>query len=147
MALVELNLNPDRKQLRTFGLIGLVVFGGLGGWAWHNGTLMGFSLGAFQQPVAVVLGGLAGFCGLCSVVFPAGNKPLFVGLSVITLPIGFVISHLILFTMFFVVMTPIGLLLRLSGRDPLARSLEPAQNSYWGARAPQPPVDRYFRQF
>lgn len=147
MALVELNLNPDKKQLRTFGVIGLFVFGALAAWAWRTGTLMGFSLEGGQPIVIRTLGVLAAFCGLCSLVFPSGNRPLFVVLSLITLPIGFVVSHLILFTMYFVVMTPIGLLLRLSGRDPLARSLDRSQNSYWGQRTTQPPVDRYFRQF
>ena len=147
MALVELNLNPDKRQLRTFGLIGLVVFGGLAAWAWRTGTLMGFALGEAQATASYALGALAGICGVFSAVFPEGNKPLFITLSVVTMPIGFVVSHVILLTMYFVVMTPIGLLLRLSGRDPLARSLDRSQNSYWGRRAPQPPVDRYFRQF
>jgi hypothetical protein len=147
VALVELNLNPDKRQLRTFGLIGLVVFGALAGWAWHAGTLLGFQLGQTQATATYALGALAGACGLFSAVFPQGNKPLFVTLSVVTMPIGFVLSHLIMLAMFFLVMTPIGLLLRLSGRDPLARSVDRSQSSYWSQRAPQPPVDRYFRQF
>jgi hypothetical protein len=39
--------------------------------------------------------------------------------------------------LFFAVVTPIGLVMRLAGRDPLRLRFEPAEPSYWVPRASQ----------
>jgi hypothetical protein len=38
--------------------------------------------------------------------------------------------------LFFCVLTPLGLLMRLAGRDPMQRRRDPATTSYWVARLP-----------
>ena len=45
------------------------------------------------------------------------------GLAVITFPIGFVLSYVILGLLFYAIIAPIGLLLRLFGKDPLDRNI------------------------
>jgi len=47
----------------------------------------------------------------------------------------------------YLVFTPVGLLLRLLGRDPLERGFDRAAPSYWTARRRADTMDRYFRQF
>lgn len=49
----------------------------------------------------------------------------------LALILGFVMSHVILSLVFFLVITPIGLFFRLRGRDPLRRKMEPRQTSFW----------------
>jgi hypothetical protein len=57
-------------------------------------------------------------------------------------------SPLILGLMFYLVITPIGLLLRLAGKDPLRLRPDPASTSYWIRREPPgPPRDSLHRQF
>jgi hypothetical protein len=62
-------------------------------------------------------------------------------------PIGWTISHLLLLIVYYVILTPVGLAMRLAGRDPLDRSPDPAAESYWVRRTPPDSPARYFRQF
>ena len=62
-------------------------------------------------------------------------------------PIGFVISHILLALVFYVVLTPIGLAMRLFGYDPMTRKLDPQATTYWVPRAGQESAQQYFRQF
>ena len=82
-----------------------------------------------------------------SLVYPPANRPLFVGLSLLAYPIGFVLSHVILAALFFLLIAPIALLFRLRGRDLMQRRYDPGAPSYWAAARPTPPPSRYFRQF
>ena len=45
-------------------------------------------------------------------------------------PIGWVVSHLLLGVVYFLVLTPIGLTLRALGRDPLERRFDQSASSY-----------------
>ena len=61
--------------------------------------------------------------------------------------LGRVNARIILTVVFFVVLVPIGLVLRCF-RDPLERSLEDGRGSHWVKREPEPPdVTRYEQQF
>ena len=46
---------------------------------------------------------------------------------------------------FFGVITPIGILFRIIGRDSLNRRFEPQTKSYWVPHAPPDKIERYFR--
>ena len=148
MALVKLDLNPGRRTLRQFGIIALVFFGAVGAWTLYRSTFLGFEL---EPPATTILGGtlvaLGALSGLLALVAPAAVRPLYVGLVVITFPIGFVVSHVILAVLYYLVLTPIGLLMRLFGYDPMQRRLDPAAPSYWEDKAPVTDVKSYFRQY
>src|SRR5262245_4496288 len=119
MALIKVNLQPTRTELRQFGFIALGVFGVLGALI-HLHWLPAWRLfGAYATPAAYVLWGLAGLSGLFSLAAPQANRALFVGLSVIGYPIGLVLSYVILGALFYLVLTPLGLVFRIMGRDPL----------------------------
>ncbi|MBW2313560.1 MAG: hypothetical protein JRH10_05150, partial [Deltaproteobacteria bacterium] len=47
----------------------------------------------------------------------------------------------------FLIIGPIGVVMRLAGHDPLNRKLEPDAASYWTPAEPMPPRERYFKQF
>jgi len=145
--MIDINLKPDQKILRQFGLISLVGFGLLGGLIyWRNG-LFGLEFGGAAKPVAFSLWGIAGLSGLLSWVAPRANLPLYIGLTVLTYPIGFVVSHLILGFIFFGMLTPVALVFRLIGRDALHRRFDHKSKSYWVDSTPAKEVQRYFRQF
>lgn len=133
--LVSIQLRPSRRQLRQFGWIAAVGFPALAlGW------------GRAEIPL-VVLGGLAVISLVFSLVWPEGNRPLFVLMSVASYPIGFVVSHIALAILFFGILTPVGLLFRVLGRDPLARRFEPDKTSYWVDLPRVVSKKDYFRQF
>jgi hypothetical protein len=48
---------------------------------------------------------------------------------------------------YYLVFTPIGLIMKLSGRDALQRRFEPAENSYWNVKLPETKKERYFHQY
>lgn len=50
-----------------------------------------------------------------------------------------IINPLVLGLVYLVVITPIGFLLRLSGKDPMARNLKNDSSSYWIDRSPPGP--------
>ena len=147
MALLAVNLHPTRRDLRQFGVIALVIFGLLGAWILWRGTLFGIDLGTAGATIAYVLWGVGLVSGVLSAVAPAANRPLYVTLIVLTYPIGFVVSHVILAVIFYGMITPIGLVFRLAGRDALRRRFEPDVASYWVAHRGPESVGRYFRQF
>ena len=148
MALVALNLKPEARQLRQFGVMGAVFFAILVGLAQWRGSIFGFAIAPESlQNTSMVLGGIAALFGALAVVFPKALTPVFLVLSVITFPIGFVLSHVLIFAMFYLLFTPIGLLMRAFGWDAMDRKLDKSASSYWVKRDPVPNVARYFRQY
>lgn len=147
MALVKLDLNPTRVMLRNFAAFGLAAFGLLAlqcGW-WGRIVLFRLPSGA-AAPVALALAALAAWC-LLGLVHPKLIRPLYVGLMVVSYPIGSVVSYVVLAILFYLVITPIGLVFRLIGRDAMTRRFDPAAPTYWVPRRPVTDSKRYFRQF
>jgi hypothetical protein len=145
--MVEVNFSPDERTLRQFGWIALVGFGFVAAIAWFEVLIFRFGLGAAKPWVVGICAGLALASALFSLVYPKANWPIFVGISLLTYPIGFVLSYLILGTLFFLVIGPVALLFRLTGRDPMHRRYDPQAASYWVDFHPPRPKESYFRQF
>jgi hypothetical protein len=148
MALVRVNWKPDRRQLRGFGMICLVAFGAIGCWIRFRHTFMGFDVApGAVAPVSYVLWSLAALGLLLGLAAPTLLRPLYLGLTLVSLPIGFVVSHVIMALLFYGLFTPIGLIFRLIGRDPLERRFEREARSYWVPHETPRDVKRYYRQF
>jgi len=62
--------------------------------------------------------------------------------------IGKVISPIVLGVLFYGVLTPVGAIIRLTGKDPLRLKFDPDADSYWIPRKPPgPPPDSMTNQF
>jgi hypothetical protein len=62
--------------------------------------------------------------------------------------LGKVVSPVALGVLFYGVVAPIGVLMRLTGKDPLRLKLDSSANSYWIPRKPPgPPPDSMNNQF
>jgi len=62
--------------------------------------------------------------------------------------LGKVVSPIALGVLFYAVFTPVALVLRFTGQDPLRLKLDPDADSYWIARKPPgPPPDSMSNQF
>lgn len=138
MAIVEINLRPGKAELRWFGLLLLLFFGLIG-------ALVAWRAGSLAVPSALWLAG-AVLCAVYYAVRPL-RRPMYLAWMYAVYPIGWVISHLLFGTIYFLVMTPIGLLLRLWGRDLLERRFEPEAETYWVERRARVEPSLYFRQF
>jgi hypothetical protein len=136
---IQLNTNPPLRIVWQFAVVWLPVFCAIvAAVAWARTH----SLAAAMIALAVGATSLA-----VGVVRPAWMRPVFVGWTLAAFPIGWLVSHLILAIIFYLVMTPIGLALRLTGHDPLRRRLNRSATSYWIEYNPHSRVERYFRQY
>jgi hypothetical protein len=147
MALVELDFNPDEDTLRTFGFIALGGFGLLAAAAYFETLIFSFGLGAARLPVAGGLMGLGVLSALLSLVAPKANRAIYVGLSVVAFPIGFVVSHVVLALIFFFLISPIALFFKLTRRNELRLGSDASATSYWSGVRPRRPSESYFSQF
>jgi hypothetical protein len=139
MAIVEVNWNPDRKQLRLFGIGGLVIL-----------TVVAFLLHQFRGLPASWACALSGFglaVFLASLVSYAVTRAIYLALTVVTLPIGLVVSFVLMAAFYYLLLMPVGLVFRLIGRDSLRRKFDRNASTYWLPRRPPETTDRYFHQF
>ena len=138
MSLASINWRPDRKTLAEFSELGMFFLGMVAApLAYFRGRP---TLAAVFWVVAVV-GRLLG------ALRPEWLKPAYLGLTLATWPIGWVVSHLTLALLYYGVVTPIGLVIRALGRDPLARRFDHAATTYWEPYNPDRDMDSYLKQF
>jgi len=145
--LVEINFNPNTKTLRQFGVIAFVGFGILAALAYYEKLIFSFGLGDARMPLVTTFVALGAISALFSLVAPRANRVLYVGLTLLAFPIGFVLSYVIMGTLFFLIIGPIALLFRLLGRDPMHRGYDPSSPSYWLEARPPRDNESYFHQY
>jgi hypothetical protein len=148
MALIKVNWTPDQKQLRNFGIAGFFVFSLLGGLILWRKSIFGFALSdetASETAIGLIIAAFV--CTILSVMAPGLLRPFYLGLTLITLPIGLVLSPLVMGFLYFGVFTPLGIAMRLTGWDPLERKLEPHAASYWIKREVKRTPASYFNQY
>jgi hypothetical protein len=137
MALIEINWNPGRRELKQFALLWIAFFGLIGAYClWAKGSM----------PAATV-SWIAAVAGVPGYFQPGLLRPVYVVWMALALPIGWVVSHLLLLVVYYLVVTPIGLLMRLFGYDPLQRRIDRTATSYWVAHEQAADPSRYFKQF
>lgn len=118
-------LSPTRKDLRNLGLVFCVVLGLLAGLsAWKGGAAWPW------------LAGGAALFAAWGLLWPAGLRPLYRGWMSLAIVMGQVVSRLLLSLVFYLVVTPVGLVMRLAGKDPMDRRLGD-RDSYWRPRPRQ----------
>lgn len=136
--MIRLNRNPSSKVLCQFGLIWLLFFSLFSGLLWYR-------TGAWEY--ALILWGAALAVAAVGFIHLPFMRLIFLGLSYLTWPLGWVISHLLLGGVYYLVLTPIGLILKMTGRDPMNRQLERSASTYWVEHPRVEPPARYFKQF
>ena len=139
MSLVQINRHPTLRQLNQFGLIWLGFLALFGTVAWFRFDSPKLATGLWLAAVVIpMIGWMA----------PSFMRLVFLGMSYAAWPIGFVVSHVVLALVYYLVMTPIGLVMSLLGYDPMSRSVDPNKESYWVERGKETRgPGAYFRQF
>ena len=145
--LIELNLNPDDRTLRQFGMIAVVGFGAIAAAAYHETWLFAAGLGSARLPVAGAFAAVGVLSLLLGLVYPRANRVIYVGTSILAYPIGFVLSYVIMGVLFFGIIAPIATVLRVLGKTPLARSYDKRAATYWSKAHAARDRQSYFRQF
>jgi hypothetical protein len=136
MALIRINRNPSGRQLAVFGVAWFVFLGVLGWASWTHG----------RHRAAETAWLLAALVPLAGWVQPRFLRLVYLALSYLTYPIGFVVSYAALAIVYFLALAPIGLTMRLFRYDPLSQRLNPKAKSYWKPRAGAKSAEDYFSQ-
>ena len=133
-------LDTSRRALRSFGLVVGGVFIGIAALiAWRHGWTL--------TPWAIGFGGVGSVLVLLGLVAPAVLRPAFrvwMGLAVV---LGFVMTRVLLTLVFVLLVVPIGLALRLAGKDLLRLRLDRQADSYWLPREPAGGAERLERYY
>lgn len=138
MSLIELRTDASKKELAWFGLLLLAFLGLVGLLVWR-------ATGSLTAPRYIWGAGVV----LATVYYlvPPLRRPMFKGWMYAAYPIGWVVSHVLLAVIYFGILTPIGLLMRVFRYDPMERKFDKGAASYWVERERNPDVSTYFRQF
>lgn len=94
------------------------------------------------------LAGISALFLLMLWLFPALLKPLYAFWMLLSFVLGWLMSRLLLTLVFFLVLTPIGLAMRLYGKDILKQKMDARVTSYWIKRSQETTfINRYEKQF
>jgi hypothetical protein len=138
MGMIEVKKDFTRRELLWFGPL-FALFVGI------IGTILYRRLGL---PFAAY--GLWTFSGVLIIVYyllPAIQTPTYRAWIYAVMPIGWVVSHVVIFIAYYFVVTPIGLAMKVVGYDPMQRQFDRSAETYWVKREPTTDTQRYFRQY
>ena len=133
----EIPWRPSTRILRQFSGLWLAATGLM---AWRFGV-------TFSANIPLAIAAIAACIGVSGLLWPWTVRPLFVTLMVVTAPIGWAVSHVLLGIIFFGLFTPIGLVFRILRRDVLQRSFEADAETYWQPKLMPTDSARYLRTF
>lgn len=131
------NLKLDKQSLKKFGITMGIAFLAIA-------LLVFFKHKQGIFPVAVI----SGIFFLLAFMAPGILKPLYIVWMCLAFILSWVNTRIILCAMFYFIFTPIGLFIRLCGKDLLDRKIEENKSSYWQNKEKKPfkQLD-YERQF
>jgi len=120
------SIRSGKKELRQFGIIIAIACGLLGGLLLWRGKP--------YYPYSLIIAAAFLFLGL---TLPAALKPLHKVWMTISILMGWLMTRIILIILFYGILTPIGLIGRLCGKDFLNIKLNKNTPSYWVLRGKQ----------
>lgn len=127
----------EKKEVRKFGVIAFLFFGGLFG--------LSFWLG---KPIPTCFFGFLSFIGLAFILFPKGLQPVYSGWLKISHFIGKSITIVVLTLAYYVVITPSGMIKRIIGGRPIPLKFDKKSPSYWIDRTePVQSKERFLKRY
>ena len=135
---IKINWTPTRPQLRTFGLTmlaGLAAVGIVLAWRRHSPLALAACLAAGVAVEACVL------------LAPRAALWLYRAWMALAFVLGWTVGPILMGALYYLVVTPIGLVLRATGRDPLGGRRKKPGESYWAPLEHRTDVRSYERQF
>lgn len=113
---------------RSFGTLFVVVFALLAGLAWWHG-----------KAAAPWLAGVSGLFAIVTLLAPKWLTPLNKAWMGLALILNKIVSPIVLGILYYGMLTPLGVGMRLMGKDPMRRKLDREAKTYWIARDPPGP--------
>ncbi len=130
-------IDSSRKKVRNFGILFGSIAAALAGYWLYRGS-----------PVWAWAAAAAGFFWTTAFFGYPVLKPLYSGWMAFAFALGWVNTRLLLGLFYYLVVTPIGVVLRLTGKDLLGRKIDRGAESYWIERKEEVrDMKRYERMF
>lgn len=127
----------SEKVLQQFGyLLSVLVLALAMRESWHSGITWR----------SLLVGVLAVCIALTAWSRPQLFRPIHSTWMMLVFPIGWTVSRAVLAAIYFCLMTPLGLILRWRGYDPLSLKTE-ARGTFWQKRRERTESSRYLRQY
>jgi len=116
------------KQLRSFGLLVGGIFAVIGLWpaVFH------------QEDIRLWALVLAGVLAIPALALPKSLRPIYRVWMAVGHILGWINTRILLGVIFFGIVTPMGLVMRLAGKDPMRRKFENAADTYRFVRRSRP---------
>lgn len=124
--MIDMKVDASDGKVRSFGVLFSVLALGVAAysfykngtvWPWFAGASAAFlTTGLFVRPVL---------------------RPLYVLWMRFAMVLAWVNTRLILGIFFYGILTPVGFILKLQGKDPLTRTIDRTAPTYWIKRAPE----------
>ncbi len=128
---------PTKNDLRIFGMVLALLFGVIGAIVlWRAESLN----------AAYVIWTIGALVTIVYYVIPKVRLLMYYGLMTLTRPIGWVVSHLLLAITYYLVITPLGWLVRPFVGDLMRRRIDPQSHTNWTKRKATDDPSRYFSQ-
>jgi hypothetical protein len=136
--MLKINWNPTSKQLQLFSTMQMAF-------CWLLAVGVFRHTNSLKVPLSIAT--LAAVMGLIGISMPPRIRIVYVAWTAAMLPFGWIVSHLLLAAIFYLLMTPTALTMRIFRYDPLQRSFDRYAKSYWIPRAPTEELHSYFKQY
>jgi polyferredoxin len=131
------NIKSDESEWKKFGLtMGIIL------------AIIGFFLFWKRNDGYPYLGGLAAVSFVLGLFLPSALKYVYKGWMILAVVLGFIMTKVIMAVTFYLIVTPLGLIASLTGKEFLDMKIDRNAKSYWIPReTTQRKKSDYERQF
>ncbi|MBM4005399.1 MAG: hypothetical protein FJ295_19255 [Planctomycetes bacterium] len=136
--MLEFKTELGRRERYVFALL-MPPFVALVGYALERRTAtpnLGLIVSLIGAAISVV-----------GIAWPPLLRAVFLVWMALVYPIGWLVSQLLLVMLYYAVITPAALIMKLRRFDPMQRRFDRSAASYWQPRSSDSDARRYFRQF
>jgi Saxitoxin biosynthesis operon protein SxtJ len=140
----DVNWNPGLSEKRKFAVSLVIGFPCVG---LVSLFLRRIFSGAWHVETSLWIGGTGLALGLVLLALPILARPFYLVWYFLACSVGIVVSNVLLSAFYYLVVTPIGLVVRALGRPPLKKTFDASAQTYWRDAEHVPDATRYYRQF
>lgn len=132
--MIAIDWRPDSQALKKFGR-SMLVFGLVfAAWFWYKGS----------PTLPWVCAGAGALCFVTGYFIPPAGRLLYAAWMALAWLLSQIVTPIIMGVFYYVVITPIGLILRMTGHDRLRLKKPAGAASYWGDCKPSTGYERQF---
>ena len=130
------NIKSEKSDIRKFGItIGVILL-----------IIAGFLFWKEKESFQILLTFGVTLC-ILGIVIPFILKPIYWVWMIFATILGWIMTRVILSLLFYIIFTPIGLILRLFGKQFLELKWNRTNCTYWNYRSDKPEKGNYEKQF